>query len=105
VHLWWFSEKSIDVLARRLGCRADFVDFGSYNARDPVLHTFSCVHAPQLDAAGRVLRRESFPMTLARKWGLLHEGYWLASRAGGLVKRGDVSSRNRPTMVAVLRRA
>jgi SAM-dependent methyltransferase len=105
VHLWWFSEKSIDVLARRLGCRADFVDFGSYNARYPVLHTFSCVHAPQLDAAGRVLRRESFPMTLARKWGLLHEGYWLASRAGGLVKRGDVSSRNRPTMVAVLRRA
>ena len=104
VHLWWFSEESIAVLARRVGCRAEFVDFRPYNARYPVLHTFSCAHAAQLDAAGRVLRRESLPMALARKLGMLHEGYWLASRAGGLLKRGDVSSRNRPTMVAVLRR-
>jgi len=104
VHLWWFSEDSIQVIAERIGCRAEFVDFSEYNAKYPVLHTFSCAHAANLDAEGRVLRRESLPMSLARKAGLLHEGYWLASRAAGLVKRGTASS-SRPTMVAVLRPA
>jgi SAM-dependent methyltransferase len=104
VHLWWFSEESIKVLAERVGCRAEFVDFSEYNARYPVLHTFTCAHSAQLDAQGRVLRRESLPMSLARRGGLLHEWYWLASRAAGLVKRGD-ASRSRPTMVAVLRPA
>ncbi len=104
VHLWWFSEESIRVLAQRVGCRAEFVDFGDYNARFPVLHAFTCGHAAQLDADGRVLRRESAPMAFARRAGLLHEGYWMASRAAGLMKRGE-RSRNRPTMVAVLRPA
>jgi hypothetical protein len=56
-----------------------------------------------LDAQGRVLRRESLPRSLARRAGLLHEGYRLASRAAGLVRRS--TSPDRPTMVAVLRRS
>lgn len=102
VHLWWLSEDSIHTIAERIGCRAEFVDFSEYNAKYPVLHTFSCAHSANLDANGRVLRRESLPMALARKWGLLHEGYWLATRAAGFVKR-DAPARSRPTMVAVLR--
>jgi SAM-dependent methyltransferase len=103
VHLWWFSQDSIEVIARRVGCRAEFVDFSEYNARYPVLHAFTCNHAAQLDAQGCVLRRESMPMAFARRAGLLHEGYWLASRLAGFVKRDRHV--NRPTMVAVLRRA
>jgi SAM-dependent methyltransferase len=101
LHLWWFSEESIKILAERVGCRAEFVDFAEYNARYPVLHAFTAAHAAQLDRAGHVLRRESPPMSLARRAGLLHEGYWLASRAAGLVKRG-AAARNRPTMAAIL---
>lgn len=104
VHLWWFSQESIRVLAERVGCRAEFVDFSEYNARYPVLHAFTCGHAVQLDANGRVLRRESLPMSLARRTGLLHEGYWFVSGAVGLLKRGNAST-SRPTMVAVLRHA
>jgi SAM-dependent methyltransferase len=103
VHLWWFSQESISVIAERVGCRAEFVDFSEYNARYPVLHAFTCNHAAQLDAEGRVLRRESMPMAFARRAGLLHEGYWLTSRLAGFVKRD--THVNRPTMVAVLRRA
>jgi SAM-dependent methyltransferase len=103
LHLWWFSQDSIQVLAARVGCRAEFVEFAEYNAWFPVLHAFRCAHAAMLDAAGGVLRRESLPMSLARRAGLLHEGYWLASRLAGLVTRRAPS--NRPTMVAVLRPA
>jgi SAM-dependent methyltransferase len=101
VHLWWFSEKSIEVLARRTGCVAEFLDFSEYNARYPVLHAFRAAHSAVLDSAGRVLRRENPLMALARRAGLLHEGYWLASRAAGLVSRDTRTSR--PTMVAILR--
>ena len=31
VHLWWFSETSMNVLARRLGVGVRFVDFSNYN--------------------------------------------------------------------------
>jgi SAM-dependent methyltransferase len=103
VHLWWFSEKSIEVLAARTGCTAEFLDFADYNARFPVLHAFRAAHAAVLDSTGRVLRRENPLMSFARRAGLVHEGYWLASRAAGLFARGASSSR--PTMVAVLRRA
>jgi SAM-dependent methyltransferase len=102
VHLWWFSQDSIEALAARVGCRAEFVDFTEYNARFPVLHAFASAHTAMLDSEGRVLRREGLPMSLARRAGLLHEGYWLASRAAGLVIRR--ASSNRPTMVTVLRR-
>lgn len=102
VHLWWFSEKSIQALAARVGCICEFIDFSDYNARFPVLHAFRSAHSAMLDPAGRLLRRESLPMSLARRAGLLHEGYWLASRAAGLLRRPQ--SPNRPTMVAVLRR-
>lgn len=102
VHLWWFSQESIKTIAQRVGCRAEFVDFSEYNARYPVLHAFTCNHAAQLDREGRVLRRESAPMALARRAGLLHEGYWWASRLAGFVKRD--SNVSRPTMVAVLRK-
>lgn len=104
VHLWWFSEESLRKIAERIGCRAEFVDFTEYNARFPVLHAFTCAHASQLDEGGRVLRKESLPMKLARRTGLLHDGYWLASGAAGLLRR-DTPKRNRPTMVAVLRPA
>ncbi|MGB6519869.1 MAG: class I SAM-dependent methyltransferase [Candidatus Cybelea sp.] len=100
VHLWWFSQDSIETIAARVGCIAEFVDFSEYNARFPVLHAFRSAHAAMLDATGQVLRRESLPMSLARRAGLLHEGYWLASRAAGLVTRQRSTSR--PTMVAVL---
>jgi SAM-dependent methyltransferase len=103
LHLWWFSQDSIEVLAARIGCRCEFLDFAQYNAKFPVLHAFTCEHAAMLDADGRVLRRESLPMTLARRAGLLHEGYWLATRAAGFFKRSTAS--NRPTMVAILRPA
>jgi SAM-dependent methyltransferase len=103
VHLWWFSQKSIEVLAARVGCVAEFVDFSAYNARFPVLHAFKSAHAAMLDQAGNVLRRESLPMSVARRAGLLHEGYWMASRAAGFVRRGAPAGR--PTMVAVLRPA
>lgn len=102
LHLWWFSEESIKVLAERVGCRAEFIDFAEYNARSPVLHAFTAPHAAQLDRSGRVLRRDSPPISLARRAGLLHEGFWLATRAAGLIKRGG-TSRNRPTMAAILR--
>jgi SAM-dependent methyltransferase len=103
VHLWWFSQESIKVLAARVGCVAAFVDFSEYNARFPVLHAFAAAHSAVLDAQGRVLRRESLAMSLARRAGIVHEGYWVASRAAGLLKKQRSSSR--PTMVAVLRRA
>lgn len=103
VHLWWFSEDSIGALAARVGCVAELVDFSEYNARFPVLHAFRSAHTPMLDSAGRVLRRESLPISIARRAGLLHEGYWLASRAAGFVRR--TRSSNRPTMVAILRPA
>lgn len=103
VHLWWFSQDSIEALASRVGCVCEFVDFSEYNARFPVLHAFRSEHSAMLDAKGRVLRRESLPMSLARRAGLLHEGYWLASRAAGLVARRKSASR--PTMVAILRPA
>lgn len=103
VHLWWFSQESIKVLAARVGCVAEFVDFSEYNARFPVLHAFAAAHAAVLDPQGRVLRRESLPMSLARRAGVVHEGYRLASRAAGVFTRQ--TSSNRPTMVAVLRRA
>jgi SAM-dependent methyltransferase len=103
VHLWWFSRESIQRLAQRVGCTAEFVDFSEFNARYPVLHAFAAEHAAMLDAQGRVLRRESLPMGLARRAGLLHEGYRLASRAAGFVSRS--TSPDRPTMVAVLRRS
>ena len=101
VHLWWFSEDSIKALASRVGCVYEFVDFTEYNARFPVLHAFRSEHSAMLDSSGRVLRRESAPMSLARRAGLLHEGYWLASRAAGFVTRRKSSTR--PTMVAILR--
>ncbi len=103
VHLWWFSQDSIEALATRVGCVCEFVDFSEYNARFPVLHAFRSEHSAMLDSAGRVRRRESLPMSLARRAGLLHEGYWLASRAAGLVARRRSASR--PTMVAILRPA
>jgi hypothetical protein len=103
VHLWWFSRESIQRLAQRVGCTAEFVDFSEFNARYPVLHAFAAEHAAMLDAQGRVLRHESLPMGLARRAGLLHEGYRLASRAAGMVTRS--TSPDRPTMVAVLRRS
>ncbi len=102
VHLWWFSEQSVSKIAQHVGCRAEFVDFSEYNRRFPVLHAFTCAHAAQLDEAGRVLRQESLPMRLARRTGVLHDGYWLASRTAGLVRR-ERPKRSRPTMVAVLR--
>ncbi|MBV9027219.1 MAG: hypothetical protein JO311_01265, partial [Candidatus Eremiobacteraeota bacterium] len=104
VHLWWFSEESLRKIAERIGCRAEFVDFTEYNARFPVLHAFTCAHASQLDEDGRVLRTESLPMKLARRTGLLHHGYWLASGVVGRLRRGS-PNRSRPTMVAVLRPA
>ncbi|MBV9232855.1 MAG: methyltransferase domain-containing protein [Candidatus Eremiobacteraeota bacterium] len=102
VHLWWFSQDSVATIARHIGYRAEFVDFSEYNARFPVLHAFTCAHAAQLDEKGRVLRKERLPMKLARRTGLLHDGYWAASRAAGLLRRAT-PPRSRPTMVAVLR--
>ncbi len=33
IHWWWFTEQSLNVLASRVGCVADMLDFTSYNAR------------------------------------------------------------------------
>ena len=103
LHLWWFSEDSIERLAGHVGHKPDFLDFSEYNARYPVLHAFTSEHAAMLDAQGRVLRKESLPMSVARRAGILHEGYWLATRAAGFFNR--TKSPRRSTMVAILRRA
>jgi 2-polyprenyl-3-methyl-5-hydroxy-6-metoxy-1,4-benzoquinol methylase len=39
VHLWWFSERSIEALARRLGLAAEFLDFAPFNREHGVPET------------------------------------------------------------------
>lgn len=100
VHLWWLAEDSIRAIARRLGCEASLVDFSEYSARFPVLYVYDPPLEPMFSADGRLVRREAAFISIARKWGILQEGYWAASRFMAPFRRK--SSSRRPTMVAAL---
>jgi SAM-dependent methyltransferase len=39
VHLWWFSERSLALIAKELGASISFTDFRPYNRRHPDLYT------------------------------------------------------------------
>ena len=74
VHLWWFSERSMAVLAARCGLRVEYVDFAEYHRahpweRPPVLPRGVPTYAPVLDERGETIvavtppeRRGLFPL-------------------------------------------
>jgi SAM-dependent methyltransferase len=100
VHLWWFSEDSLQTMGRRLNCSVCFVDFRDYNSRHPVLFLYKPPRQPMLDAGGALIRRESFPISLARRLGILQDAYWLTSLMVAPLWRSGTS--RRPTLVAVI---
>jgi SAM-dependent methyltransferase len=101
VHLWWFSEDSINAIAERVSCSVEFVDFTGYNALFPILYAHRSPLTPMLGGDGKLIRRESFPISLARRLGILHEAYWLASRTARILK--PAASSRRPTLVAAIK--
>ncbi|HEY1867122.1 MAG TPA: class I SAM-dependent methyltransferase [Candidatus Cybelea sp.] len=101
VHLWWFSEDSITAMARRLRCISFAADFTAYNRKYPILHTYESPLAPMFDSDGSIIRRENGLISLARRFGVLHEAYWLASCAAGKLSR--YRSARRPTLVAAIK--
>jgi SAM-dependent methyltransferase len=103
VHLWWFSETSIETIAAQIGCTAEIVDFTDYNARFPILSTYQPPLTAMLDSGGCVIRRENPVIAGLRRLGVLQEVYRLASVAAGILphRRGS----RRPTLVAKLKPA
>ncbi len=101
VHLWWFSEESIAAIAKRVGCSVSFVDFAEYSSRLPILYNYPSPRTPMLDERGRMARREAPAVSLARRMGILQEGYWIATRVAGPLLRQR--SPRRPTLVASLK--
>ena len=100
VHLWWFSEDSLQTIGHRLNCRVQFIDFGDYNARHPVLFHYKPPLEPMLDAGGAMIRHETLPIALARRLGVLQDAYWLTSLMVAPFWRAATS--RRPTLVAVI---
>jgi len=101
VHLWWFSEDSLQSMGRRLNCRVQFIDFAEYNANHPVLFLYKSPRQPMLDAAGALIRHESLPIAVARRLGILQDAYWLTSLMAAPFRRSGTS--RRPTLVAVIK--
>lgn len=63
VHLWWFSEKSLLRLGKKLGFEVSFVDFQEYNKVSPH-HPFTKIsnqptRGPRLDPNGKVIKSAS----------------------------------------------
>ena len=100
VHLWWFSENSLLSIGRSLNRSVSFIDFTAYNRKHPVLFSYKTPREPMFNSQGRLIRRESLPVTMARKAGILQDSYWLASSVVAPVIRQK--NHRRPTMVAVI---
>jgi SAM-dependent methyltransferase len=101
VHLWWFSENSLQTIGHRLNCGVQFIDFRDYNAHHPVLFLYESPRQPMLDETGALIRRETFPVALGRRLGILQDAYWLTSLMAAPFWRSGTS--RRPTMVAVIK--
>jgi len=68
IHLWWFSEQSIQFLANKLGHQVSFVDFTDFNIREvdqfkdyqkPLVNIchFQPSRLPRLDEHGKILTK------------------------------------------------
>jgi SAM-dependent methyltransferase len=102
VHLWWFSEPSLEAVARALNCSVSFIDFSAYSARFPQVIGYTSPRDHMLDESGRLIRRENALVSSARRLGILHEAHWFATSALGRVGvRGHTEAR-RSTMAATL---
>lgn len=65
VHLWWFSEKSIAYLAKRLSYRCRFIDFSAYNAEHSLdicdqIRGYHPTRCSRIDENGKVLHQGDF---------------------------------------------
>jgi len=104
VHLWWFSENSMHLLARRHGCAVTFVDFSEYVDAHfrPKGDDVGPVRLPILDENGKVITEERVRPGHLKRW---------AERFGMLERlrtfRGTLTGRQRwrgsrgPVMAAV----
>ena len=64
IHLWWFSETSMSLLAGKLGMSIEFVDFTAFNRKHPatkiqVIGPGQPSHGAHLDEQNRPLSREA----------------------------------------------
>lgn len=86
VHLYWFSENTISYLAKKLGHRADFIDFaefnyyeyskrGDYCKPEISIRNYMPSRLPRLDESGDVLKE--LPNTLHKEWAKLPVGFTL----------------------------
>lgn len=62
VHLWWFSEGSMDVFAKELALGLEFVDFTPFN-RDHPSRPFARIIMPGLPTQGAKLDEENRPLS------------------------------------------
>jgi SAM-dependent methyltransferase len=100
VHLWWFSEDSLRVMAELLDCTLSLIDFSAYNEKYPIWQAYRNPQAPTLDASGGVIRSESAAKAVLRRAGILHETYWVISQFVGLM--GSTPTPRRQAIVAVM---
>lgn len=62
VHLWWFSENSMEVFARELGMGIEFVDFSPYHREHPV-KTVARIIMPGQPTQGAKLDEKNRPLS------------------------------------------
>jgi SAM-dependent methyltransferase len=109
VHLWWFSEQSMRVIARNNGCHAKLIDFSEFRPpHPPPIAERTTRLAPTrgslLHADGRVIEAPPPPRSRVRELAKM------AIPAQALQMVREVRSRNwsgharRPTLCAVLQR-
>jgi 2-polyprenyl-3-methyl-5-hydroxy-6-metoxy-1,4-benzoquinol methylase len=115
VHLWWFSEDSMAIVAERLDAKVELTDFREYNRHHPDLLANrvdpDAPRGPILSSTNEVIRREGMSiqlpapgaalLRLMRRMGLMYDVYHVLSCLVAMFGRGDATvSPRRMTMGA-----
>jgi len=115
VHVWWFSERSVEKIAERAGGTALLTDFSEFDRRFPDLYSsrldITAPRGPILSVNGEVVRAHGIDfngppilqsmLEQLRKRNILQDVYRGASRLAGLLPRRRISSR-RETIAAAI---
>lgn len=109
VHFWWFSERSLELLAYRIGAEVEFTDFTQYQDISPVyiprrIPVNTITRESMLDAAGRLPARSGVLRDIRAVVGEAFPILRSNSTIQRIRGRRKVSGPRRTVMCAILRK-